>query len=371
MVPRQAAGSDIASALAPAIVRELVEEKREPLKSKSNKGLNGDLKGTRKEKDQGSYKQEALPEKLGATCPKTPAVPSLQRAVPVSESLAEELSQAMLRLDMGLEQEYAYDIFSSLQKQPCYAFGKSDVPPPMTAEMRALVIDWVVQVHEYLGLAESTLYLATYLMSAYMRVGKVRVPRLQLLGIACLFLACKVEESTLPTPARLCFMMEDAFTQKDLLRMERKILSRLKFELHYTNPAHLLCLLAQVGHCTLELQNLAMYFMELTLLEVDCLCFEPAQLSLAALCLAQRVLREAGSSGLEASQEASPRLLTYSESELAAVHPFMARAALRGAGSTLRGTFLKYSRPQKLGVSTSPSLAASNYLHCCLGSPSP
>lgn len=53
-----------------------------------------------------------------------------------------------------------------------------------------------------------------------------------------------------------------------------------------------------------QAQNLAMYFLELSLLEVDCLCFEPAQLSLAALCLAQRVLQEA-------SQEGPQRLLTY------------------------------------------------------------
>lgn len=34
--------------------------------------------------------------------------------MPISESLVEELSQALLRMDMGLEQEYAYDIFSSM-----------------------------------------------------------------------------------------------------------------------------------------------------------------------------------------------------------------------------------------------------------------
>ncbi|KAJ6655621.1 hypothetical protein lerEdw1_004973 [Lerista edwardsae] len=303
---------------------------------------------------------------MGAVSLRTPAASPLQRAVPTSEPLLEELSQALLRLDMGLEQEYAYDIFSSMvQKQPCYTFRGSDLPRSVTAEMRALVVDWLVQVHEYLALDESTLHLAVYLMNSYMRVSRVRVPRLQLLGVACLFLACKVEESTLPSPAALCFMTEDTCTQEQLLRMERKILSCLRFELHYANPAPLLRLLAEVGRCTLEAQHLAMYFLELSLLEVDCLCFEPAQLALAALCLAQRVLRGAGSGG----QAASPRLLTYSEAELATVHPFMARAALRGAGSALGATFRKYSRPRKLGVSSSPALPASDYLQRCLGAP--
>lgn len=54
-------------------------------------------------------------------------------------------------------------------------------------------------LQEYLSLAESTLYLAVHLLNTYLRAGRVRVPRLQLLGVTCLFLACKVEESTLPT----------------------------------------------------------------------------------------------------------------------------------------------------------------------------
>lgn len=87
--------------------------------------------------------------------------------------------------------------------------------------MRALVVDWLVQVHvrtgeraalglrrslavtrtfpqEYLGLAGDTLYLAVHLLDSYLRAGRVRLRHLQLLGVACLFVACKVEECVLP-----------------------------------------------------------------------------------------------------------------------------------------------------------------------------
>ncbi|KAJ6663865.1 hypothetical protein lerEdw1_009946, partial [Lerista edwardsae] len=346
------------------------EERREPLKSKSNEELPGDPKVTRKKKVGGAHEQEALPEKMGAVSLRTPAASPLQRAVPISESLLEELSQALLRLDMGLEQEYAYDIFSSLvQKQACYTFRASDLSQAVTAKKHALVVDWLMQVNECVGLDESPLHLAVYLLNSCLRASRVRVraPQLRLLSAACLFLACKVEESIILPAAELCDVANDKFTPEELLRMERKILSCLKFKLHYANPVPLLCLLAEVGRCTLEVQHLAMYFLELSLLEVDCLCFEPAQLALAALCLAQRVLRGAGSGG----QEASPRLLTYSEAELAAVHPFMARAALRGDDSALGATFRKYSKPRKLGVSSNPAVLASEYLQRCLGSPTP
>ncbi|XP_074874030.1 cyclin-P [Carettochelys insculpta] len=346
----------------------MAEEKREPLKSK-NKGPCGD-RGARKKKPQGTQAREVVPERTAAVCPRVPASPGAQRGgTPggsaalccVPEALAEELAWALASMGMALEQEYAWDIFTGmLKKQSRYVFRSWEVPRTVTAEMRALVVDWLVQVHEYLSLADDTLYLAVYLMNAYLKVARVRVPALQLLGVTCLFVACKVEECTFPEPAELCFMTEDSFSCRELLRMERKVLSRLHFQLHYTNPVHLLRLLAALGRCAPEVRHLAMYFMELSLMEVDCVAFEPAQLAAAALCLAQRVLQEAGT-----RPEGSLQLSLYSEEALGAVHASMARAALRAGASSLRAIFLKYSCPQKLGASTSPAIASSDYLARC------
>ncbi|KAM6428492.1 cyclin-P isoform 2-T2 [Liasis olivaceus] len=345
-----------------------VDEKREPLKSKNNEGRSS-KKGSGKKKGLECYEKEA--EKRGVVCPQVLAETPLprERVVPASLSLAEELSQAMLRMDMALEREYAFDIFSSLMKQPSYAFQGFDLPRSVTVEMRALLVDWLVQVHEYLSLADETLYLAVYLMNAYMKAGRVRIRHLQLLSVTCLFLACKLEEHTCPEPAQLCFLMEDSCSRKDLLRMERKILAQLRFELHYANPIHLFHLLAEAARSTLEVQFLALYLMEVSLMEVDCLRFEPAQLCFAALSLAQLLLCEAKIKDMDVLQECFPKFHVYREAELSAVFPYMAKAVLQGANSTLRAIFLKYSRPQKLCASTNPAIAASKFLSHCLGNP--
>ncbi|KAL8220026.1 UNVERIFIED_CONTAM: hypothetical protein K2H54_037824 [Gekko kuhli] len=235
----------------------------------------------------------------------------LQREVPLSASLGQELSQAMRRMNMGVEQEYACDIFRSLMEQPRHTFRASDMPRTVTAERRALVVDWLVQVQEYLKLADDTLYLAVYLMNAYLKMSKVRVATLQLLSVACLFLACKVEENTCPKPSQLCLMTEETVTPKELFRMERRILARLQFELHYANPVPLLHLLAEVGHASPEVRHMAMYFMELSLMEADAVGVEPALLAVAALCLAQRVLGEGSTAGARSLQEESPKLHMY------------------------------------------------------------
>ncbi|XP_054854745.1 cyclin-P isoform X3 [Eublepharis macularius] len=346
--------------------RPQAEEKREPLRSKNGGRGCGQVWGG----------QGGAPEKPGAACARSAAAAGTprQRAAPLSAPLGQELCRALQRMQMGVEQEYAYDILRSLmQEQPRYTFRAADVPRAMTAERRALIVDWLVQVHEYLKLADDTLYLAVYLMNAYLTRSPLRVGLLQLLSLACLFLACKVEESSCPPPAQLCFMAEDSFSPKDLLGMERKILSRLKFELHYANPVSLLRLLAEVGWASLEVQYLAMYFMELSLMETDSVVVEPAQLAVAALCLAQRVLCD-GTAGAQAPQgssqgpQGSPaRLHMYSEAELSVVYPSMARAALRGGRSALQATFRKYSRPQRLCTSTKSALTDSAYLRRFLG----
>lgn len=107
------------------------------------------------------------------------------------------------------------------QPQVCRALPRRALPRTVTPKMRALVVDWLVQVHvrtrgggglglrrglvvtraplqEYLGLAGDTLYLAVHLLDSYLRAGRVRLHRLQLLGVACLFVACKMEECVLP-----------------------------------------------------------------------------------------------------------------------------------------------------------------------------
>ncbi|XP_067170521.1 cyclin-P [Apteryx mantelli] len=269
---------------------------------------------------------------------------------------AEELAQALVSVGMAPEHDYAGDIFALAMSS--YVFRSWDVLRTVTAEMRALVVDWLVQVHEYLGLADETLYLAVHLMNAYMAVARVRVPTLQLLGLACLFVACKVEESALPQPAELCFLTAGAFSRRELLRMERKLLGHLRFELHYTSPLLLLRLLAALDRCGPEVSQLATYFLELSLLEAECVGFEPALLAAAALCLAQRVLQE--EEGPRGAPPAPPAL--YREEEVSAVHPALARAALRAGTASPRAVFRKYARPRRLGASARPAIARSAYL---------
>ncbi|CAH2314013.1 cyclin N-terminal domain-containing 2 [Pelobates cultripes] len=261
------------------------------------------------------------------------------------------------------ERQYSTESFTRVLRTQCYhVFRSGDIPKSVTAEMRNVLLDWLVQVHEYLALEEETLYLAVYLMNSYIRSHKIHTSMLQLLASTCLFIACKVEESLIPEPAELCFMMEDAFSKKDLMRMERKVLNRLKFDLRYTQPLYFLHLLSITGKCPEKTHYLAMYFMELTLREADALTIEPALLACAALRLAHMVLAlESRSLNSDLKWPGVLHLYSYRDAELISSQQLMAQFALRGEA---KSTWQKYSRPQKHEVSTEPALNAKNLIRC-------
>lgn len=90
---------------------------------------------------------------------------------------------------------YVMDIFQYLKEreQEFIIDNYMDRQIHLTKWMRMLLVDWMVEVQETFELNHETLYLAVKIVDIYL--GKVIVIRdkLQLLGAAALFLACKFD----------------------------------------------------------------------------------------------------------------------------------------------------------------------------------
>ena len=65
----------------------------------------------------------------------------------------------------------------------------------LTPNMRAILVDWLVEVQENFELNHETLYLAVKLVDRYLCLSTLPRDRLQLLGATCLFIACKFDVS--------------------------------------------------------------------------------------------------------------------------------------------------------------------------------
>ena len=64
----------------------------------------------------------------------------------------------------------------------------------INAEMRQILIDWLVDVHSSFELKEQTLYLALAYLNEYSSMVDISKNDYQLVGVACLWIASKYEE---------------------------------------------------------------------------------------------------------------------------------------------------------------------------------
>ena len=65
--------------------------------------------------------------------------------------------------------------------------------PKINASMRAILIDWLVEVQENFELYHETLYLAVKIVDHFLEKNAIERDQLQLLGATAVFLACKIE----------------------------------------------------------------------------------------------------------------------------------------------------------------------------------
>ncbi|KAL0973416.1 hypothetical protein UPYG_G00203290 [Umbra pygmaea] len=271
--------------------------------------------------------------------------------------LRHEMELAMENLGLTYDRTYAWDVFSDMMRsQLRFTFPNADLPRPFTDTTRAILVDWLIQVHGVFHFSDETLYLSVHLLNRSLRQVKVNTANLQLLGVVCLFLAAKKEECLLPEVSELCFLMENCYSKRHLLRMERRVLTELKFELSHGSPLQFLLLLASIAHCSIKVVWMARYLLELSLLEGGCVVFLAAQLAGAALCLARIVLQEPPKPELETAWCIASSIHMGSEAALLRIMHIQAGAAARAQSRETCATFVKFSTAETMHVSNHPAL---------------
>lgn len=157
----------------------------------------------------------------------------------------------------------------------------------INCKMRAILIDWIVEVHLKFKLADPTLYLTCHIIDRFCMQENVHRSKLQLVGVTALLIACKYEE-IFPTEVRDCVYITDhAYTREEVLEMEQTILRRLKFEITVPTPWTFLVRFLKVAKATDRQHHRAQYYLERCLQEHDGLSFRPSMLAAASVFLAR------------------------------------------------------------------------------------
>ena len=153
------------------------------------------------------------------------------------------------------------------------------------------MIDWLVDVHLKFKLVPETLYLTVNLIDRYLSMETVSKEKLQLVGVTCMLIASKYEEIYAPIVNDFVYITDNAYTKSEILRMERKIISTLNFDLQITSSFRFVERFAWVLEAEPLFLNLSKYFLELALLDYSMVATKPSLLAASALYLALKMAK--------------------------------------------------------------------------------
>ncbi|XP_053317392.1 cyclin-A2 [Spea bombifrons] len=168
--------------------------------------------------------------------------------------------------------DYTTEIHTYLREMEVKCKPKSGYmlkQPDITNNMRAILVDWLVEVGEEYKLQNETLYLAVNYIDRFLSSMSVLRGKLQLVGTAAMLLASKFEEIYPPEVAEFVYITDDTYTKKQVLKMEHLVLKVLSFDLAAPTILQYLNHYFQSHPVSQKTESLCMYLGELSLIDSD------------------------------------------------------------------------------------------------------
>ena len=132
--------------------------------------------------------------------------------------------------------EYLDEIYHNLlcdEKDLKYTphIGYMEMQADINEQMRAILIDWLVEVHYRFRLKSETLFQTVWIIDTYLSLVQITRAKLQLLGIASLLISCKSQEIYYPQLNEFIDITDGAYVKNELIDMEKKVLKVLDFNI--------------------------------------------------------------------------------------------------------------------------------------------
>ncbi|XP_019960554.2 G2/mitotic-specific cyclin-B3 [Paralichthys olivaceus] len=184
--------------------------------------------------------------------------------------------------------EYAKEIFDYLKRreEKFVLLNYMPTQPSLNPEMRAILIDWLVEVQENFELYHETLYLAVKMTDHYLSQTPVHREMLQLVGSTAMLIASKFEERSPPCVDDFLYICDDAYKKEELISMEASILQTLSFDINIPIPYRFLRRYAKCVNAGMDTLTLARYFCEMSLMDMELIPERGSLLASACLLVA-------------------------------------------------------------------------------------
>ncbi|WKX89149.1 hypothetical protein Q1695_008643 [Nippostrongylus brasiliensis] len=244
-----------------------------------------------------------LPAADPATKPIARATRSLALKNHVNQSHNQQIQQkkerapAQLHPDVvGIERELQYveycdQVYEYLlaREKICCVDEDFMVQSPATPKMRGILVDWLIQVHTRFHLLPETLHLTIYLLDVMLSRTKVDKSELQLVGVASMLVASKYEEMYAPDIHDFEYITDNAYSKKQILKMEAKILIAANFDLSRPHSLTFLRWYSKEMKFGVRMHHMAKFLIEMAFLDCSLSPILPSRIACAATYIASKL----------------------------------------------------------------------------------
>ncbi|XP_054802602.1 G2/mitotic-specific cyclin S13-7-like [Prosopis cineraria] len=222
--------------------------------------------------------------------------------------------------------------------------------PEINEKMRAILVDWLIDVHSKFDLSLETLYLTINIIDRFLSTKIVPRRELQLVGISAMLMASKYEEIWPPQVNDFVFLSDRAYTHEQILAMEKTMLGKLEWTL--TVPTHYVFLVRFIKASLPdeELENTVHFLAELGLMNYgSMITHSPSKVAASAVYAARCTLNKS-----PLWNETLGLHTGYSEEQLMDCARELVRWHSMGASAKLQAVYRKYSNVKRGAVALLP-----------------
>ncbi|KAK9062078.1 hypothetical protein SSX86_019263 [Deinandra increscens subsp. villosa] len=237
--------------------------------------------------------------------------------------------------------EYVQDLYANYRRMENFSLVSSDYMTQqcdLNEKMRAILIDWLIEVHHKFDLQPETLFLTVNLIDRFLAKQSVIRKNLQLVGLVAMLLACKYEEVSVPIIDDLIFISDKAYSRSQILEMEKLMLNTLEFNMSLPTPYVFMKRFLKAAQSESKLDQLSFFLVELCLVEYEMLKFPPSLLAAASVYTAQCSLY-----GLKLWSKTCEWHTNYSEDQLLECSRMIVGYHQKAGVGRLTGVYRKYN----------------------------
>ena len=159
--------------------------------------------------------------------------------------------------------------------------GYMELQNDINEQMRAILIDWLIEVHYRFSLKNETLFQTVWIIDTFLSYKQITRAKLQLLGIASLLISCKFQEIYYPQLKEFIDITDGAYEKNELIEMENNILKILNFNIVSPTSNDYYNIISKAFNFDKKQFYLGKYFLESALIDYQMIKYSPSVIAVS------------------------------------------------------------------------------------------